>query len=88
MFALSPNGETEHERAKMPKTQKVAIYPNGARYVIRKTSHGYNFRKGVSISTMRGAIACVEANGGYVITEPYTEPSHGLSLWDSVFNDN
>jgi hypothetical protein len=65
------------------KTRKVAIYPNGKRFVIRKVRGGYQWAADAVSSHMDSVIANVEAEGGQIITEenPNYEPPKNKAGW-------
>jgi len=60
------------------KTRKVAVMADGTRHVISKRAGYYHWGLGRCSSHLANLKACVEDEGGMVITEPnpnYREPT-------------
>jgi len=52
------------------KTIKVAMYPDGSRFVLRKERGAWWYRRGEGAFPLSAAIKNVEELGGAVVTEP------------------
>lgn len=60
------------------KTRKVAVYPDGTRFVLRKERGAWWYRRGEGAFPLSAAIENVRELGGEVVTEPnpnYQPPS-------------
>ena len=60
------------------KTIRVAVYPDGSRFVLRKERGAWWYRRGEGAFPLSAAIENVEELGGKVVTEPnpsYRPPS-------------